>query len=116
MGKFFFGTHTDKEKAMRIADIAANAYSEGKCYTPASRMKKIPPTFNEITNLWTCAAEAHHHWGSCGSTEITCGHQTGRGIEWDISIPIGTTNSLNSVDADISEEDTMAEPEDYFNT
>jgi hypothetical protein len=116
MGKHFYGTHADKGKAMRIADVAAKKYKKGKCYTPSSRISNSCK-FDATTNLWTCRASAHHHWGSCGSKEITS--HPGTGTEWNVSFPPIIFNQQSEMstegqnDESVEDEYIDALPEDY---
>lgn len=84
MGKIFYASHADKEQAQRLADVAAKGYKSGVCYTPSVRIPNAC-SFNTETSLWTCKAAAHHHWGSCGKTEIDSNR--GRGTPWEFEIP-----------------------------
>jgi hypothetical protein len=90
MGKIFYGSHADKEKAQIQADTYARAYKKGVCYTPSSRIPNACK-FDAAKGVWTCYSAAHHHYGSCGTYEIT---RTGNGTEWSISIPVITWGPL----------------------
>ena len=125
MGALFYGRNADKAKAQQEADGYAKRYKKGKCYTPSSRIPNAC-SFDSATGLWTCVAKAHHHWGSCGSLELTS--DPGRGTPWEVSIPIPFAAQPRERDAGDSpapagepatgpeqgvEEYVDAEPEDY---
>lgn len=78
MGKVFYASDKDKVIAGRMANNLARCYKKGVCWTP-SREKNC--TLDPNTGLWTCRSSAHHHYGSCGTYEITHG---GRGTEWQL--------------------------------
>jgi hypothetical protein len=78
MGKVFHASDIDKVVAGRKANNLARRYKKGVCWTP-SREKNC--TFDAATGLWTCKASAHHHYGSCGTYEITHG---GTGTPWQL--------------------------------
>lgn len=63
MGKYYYGTHSDKNEAMKIADSAAIKDRSAHCYTPST----IPEAcfFHEPSALWICRATAHYDTGSC---------------------------------------------------
>lgn len=78
MGKVFYASDPDKVTAGRKANNLARQYRKGVCWTP-SREKDC--TYDSNTGQWTCKASAHHHYGSCGTWEIT---HRGRGTEWQL--------------------------------
>ncbi|GGH24550.1 hypothetical protein FAZ19_16345 [Sphingobacterium alkalisoli] len=123
MGKIFYGTDSVKEVAMQKANSAAKNYKSGKCYTPSSRIANSC-TFNESTNLWTCYSAAHHHWGSCGSKEITSPHHGGPNPTPPIVIPlphpfpddfIVDPDTKEKLDTSVEQYEDASE-EDYLNS
>jgi hypothetical protein len=119
MGKRFYGTHSDKLTARRLANNGARSYRRGVCWTPS---KDEYCSFDVNTNLWTCFAKAHHHEGSCGTWEI---HHQGTGTPWQlgyscddmgnctptIGFPLADQEEIITTS---EEEYTDATPEDYI--
>jgi hypothetical protein len=116
MGHLYYGTHSDKNVAMEIADTLCRRAKKGVCWTPASRVNSC--SFDPATSLWTCLAKAHNHEGSCKSKEI----------HWNLGkpgdgegpvIPVITWNPKNKIMTDDRNEESETEnytdamPEDY---
>lgn len=120
MGKVFYGTHSDKLTAQRIANDGARRYKKGVCWTPSKPEQCV---YNETSKVWTCRAAAHHHEGSCGTWEI---HHQGSGTPWQLGYTCDETGcrpyigsspvnaSATDIDKSSIEEYSDAVPEDYF--
>ncbi|MEE6130406.1 hypothetical protein V2E39_23650 [Chryseobacterium arthrosphaerae] len=117
MGRIFYGSPSNKDLAMKIANAAANAYIAGVCYTPSFRIPNSC-TFNQTNGIWTYQAHPHHHWGSCDSGTFTSSHQRANGTPWGpITVPIPIPDILDKTKDNIQtdkEEYIDAFPEEYF--
>ncbi len=85
MGKYYYGTHPDKNEAMKIADNAALRDRSAVCYTPSGTDGSC--TFHEATALWTCKATAHYQPGSSNSHTINIFRESSAG-DLPMQVPI----------------------------
>lgn len=123
MGKHYYGTHSDKDEAMKIADTAARKDTTANCYTPSTAPGSC--TFQEATALWTCKATAHYYPDSCDIHTVSIYRETdSENSEIPLQVPIDHTSievfsALTETSPDGSsptqkESYTHADSHDYF--